>query len=99
MTGWIAVILLAPILAALWRLVTGPGVADRLLAVQMLGTTAIGILLVMTEWRGEPHWRNVALVLALLGAVISAALVQLLRPAHPAPAEQAPEQPAGEDTP
>lgn len=99
MTGWVAVILLVPILAALWRLVTGPGVADRLLAVQMLGTAAIGILLVMTEWQGEPHWRNVALVLALLGAVISAALVQLLRPAHPTPAERAPEQPAGKDAP
>ncbi len=67
-------------LAAVWRLLNGPTTADRLLSVQMLGTTSIAVLLLMAEWQQQSHWRDVALVLALLGAVISAALVQLLRP-------------------
>lgn len=67
-------------LPALWRLLNGPTIADRLLCVQMLGTTSIAVLLLMAEWQQLDHWRDVALVLALLGAVISAALVQLLRP-------------------
>ncbi|MGM0631873.1 MAG: monovalent cation/H+ antiporter complex subunit F [Pseudomonadota bacterium] len=78
----LAALLLLTGLAAMWRLLHGPHMADRLLSVQMLGTTSIGLLLVMAEWLSEDHWRDVALVLALLGAVISAALVQLLRPAR-----------------
>lgn len=67
-------------LPALWRLLNGPTLADRLLCVQMLGTASIAVLLLMAEWQQLGHWRDVALVLALLGAVISSALVQLLRP-------------------
>lgn len=77
-----AAVLALVALPAVWRLLTGPTTADRLLCVQMLGTTSIALLLIMAEWQQQAHWRDVALVLALLGAVISAALVQLLRPAQ-----------------
>lgn len=76
----LAAVLVLVALPAVWRLLTGPTTADRLLCVQMLGTTSIALLLLMAEWQQQDHWRDVALVLALLGAVISAALVQLLRP-------------------
>lgn len=76
----LAFLLSLTLLAALWRLLSGPTTADRLLSVQMMGTTSIALLLLMAEWQQQDHWRDVALVLALLGAVISAALVQLLRP-------------------
>lgn len=75
-----AAVLVLVALPAVWRLLTGPATADRLLCVQMLGTTSIALLLIMAEWQQQNHWRDVALVLALLGAVISASLVQLLRP-------------------
>lgn len=78
--SWIAALLLLTGLAGLWRIVRGPTTTDRLLSVQMLGTTGITVLLVMAEWQQNPVWRDVALVLALLAAVISVALVQLLRP-------------------
>lgn len=78
----LAALLVLAALPAIWRLLTGPNTADRLLCVQMLGTTSIALLLLMAEWQQQNHWRDVALVLALLGAVISAALVQLLRPAR-----------------
>ncbi|MEX1198966.1 MAG: monovalent cation/H+ antiporter complex subunit F [Pseudohongiellaceae bacterium] len=78
----LAAALILTTLPALWRLLHGPTTADRLLCVQMLGTASIALLLLMAEWQQQDHWRDVALVLALLGAVISAALVQLLRPAR-----------------
>lgn len=75
----IAIVLLLSILAGLWRVLRGPTRADRLLAVQLFGTTGTALLLVLAEWQGQPALRDAALVLALLAAVVCAALVQYLR--------------------
>lgn len=75
----LATILLLTILAGLWRIQQGPTRADRLLAVQLFGTTGTALLLVMAQWQDQPALRDAALVLALLAAVMSAALVQYLR--------------------
>ncbi|SFM81046.1 monovalent cation/H+ antiporter complex subunit F [Halopseudomonas yangmingensis] len=74
-----ALILLLSIAAGLWRVLRGPTRADRLLAVQLLGTSGTAILLVLAEAAGQPALLDVALLLALLAAVVSIALVQLLR--------------------
>ncbi len=74
-------LLLLTVLAGLWRIIAGPSRADRLLAVQFLGTTGAALLLVMAQWLAQPALRDAALVLALLAAVVSAALVQYLREA------------------
>lgn len=75
----LAAILLFSIAAGLWRVVRGPTRADRLLAVQLFGTTGAAILLLLAEGQDQPALIDAALVLAVLAAVISAALVQLLR--------------------
>tara|TARA_R110000823_G_scaffold171736_7_gene304139 strand:- start:13091 stop:13387 length:297 start_codon:yes stop_codon:yes gene_type:complete len=72
-------ILVLTIVAGLWRVWRGPAPADRLLAVQLFGTTGTALLLIMAQWQGQPALRHVALVLALLAAAVSAALVQYLR--------------------
>ena len=72
-------LLLWTVVIGLWRVLRGPGRVDRLLAVQLFGTTGAALLLVMAQWQGAPGLRDAALVLALLAAMISAALVQLLR--------------------
>ena len=72
-------LLLATILIGLGRVVLGPGRVDRLLAIQLFGTTGTALLLVMSQWLDQPALRDVALLLGLLAAVVSAALVQLLR--------------------
>lgn len=72
-------LLLLTIVVGLGRVLLGPGRADRLLAVQLFGTSGTALLLVMAQWQGQPALRDVALVLGLLAAVASAALVQLLR--------------------
>jgi multicomponent Na+:H+ antiporter subunit F len=76
---WLAALILVTAVAGLWRITHAATTADRLLGLQLLGTTGIAFLLVLAEWLGEAVWRDVALILALLAAVITIALVQLLR--------------------
>lgn len=75
----LAAILLLSIAAGLWRVVRGPTRSDRLLAVQLLGTTGAAILLLLADGQQQPALIDAALVLAVLAAVVSSALVQLLR--------------------
>jgi len=79
MMGWVALALLVTGSAGIWRVLIGPNQADRMLGIQMLGTTGITLLLVLAQWLDQIIWRDVALVLALLAAVITAAFVQMLR--------------------
>lgn len=76
---YLAALLLLTVLAGLWRVLRGPRRADRLVAVQLLGTAGTALLLVLAESQAQPALRDAALVLALLAAVLSAALVQYLR--------------------
>lgn len=75
----LATILLLTILAGLWRVLSGPSRADRLVAIQLFGTAGTALLLLLAEWQAQPALRDAALVLALLAAVLSACLVQYLR--------------------
>ncbi len=75
-------LLLLTIAVGLVRVVLGPKRVDRLLAIQLFGTAGTALLLVMAQWQGQPALRDVALLLGLLAAVASAALVQLLRQSH-----------------
>jgi multicomponent Na+:H+ antiporter subunit F len=72
-------LLLLTIIIGLGRVVRGPGRVDRLLAIQLFGTTGTALLLVLAQWQSQSALRDVALLLGLLAAVASAALVQLLR--------------------
>ncbi|NKQ09117.1 monovalent cation/H+ antiporter complex subunit F [Pseudomonas sp. SST3] len=72
-------LLLLTIVVGLGRVVLGPDRVDRLLAIQLFGTAGTALLLVLAQWQGHPALRDVALLLGLLAAVASAALVQLLR--------------------
>jgi len=75
-------LLLLTIAVGLVRVVLGPKRVDRLLAIQLCGTAGTALLLVMAQWQEQPALRDVALLLGLLAAVASAALVQLLRQSH-----------------
>ena len=72
-------LLLLTIMIGLGRVVLGPARVDRLLAIQLFGTTGTALLLVLAQWQEQPALRDVALLLGMLAAVASAALVQLLR--------------------
>lgn len=75
----LSALLLLTLVIGLWRVLRGPGRVDRLLAVQLFGTCGTALLLVLADWQHYAALRDAALVLALLAALASAALVQLLR--------------------
>ena len=71
-----AVFVLATVAVGLLRLLYGPGTADRLMAVQLLGTGGITVLLLLGVAMRMAAAVNVALTLALLAAFASAAFVK-----------------------
>ena len=76
----IAACLLLVALGGLLRVILGPTIADRMLASQLLGSTAVAILAVLSVALDQPAFVNVALVFAILAAV---ALVTFVANAGP----------------
>ena len=70
------VVLLLTLGAGLLRALRGPSLADRMLAVQLLGTGGVAQLLLLSALLQTPALLEVALVLALLAAVSAAALTR-----------------------
>ena len=75
-----AILLMAIVAAGLVRLLLGPGIADRLMAVQLLGTGSAGMLLLSASAVPMAGAVEVALVLGLLAALVSVALVKSADP-------------------
>jgi multicomponent Na+:H+ antiporter subunit F len=55
------------------RVLLGPGAGNRMLATQLIGTTGVGMLLLLGSLFEQPALFDVALILALLAAVAAAA--------------------------
>lgn len=72
----LALFLLLNLGAGMWRVLRGPTAADRMLAAQLFGTTAVAILLLLAEAADGAALRDVALVIALLAAVTAVAFVR-----------------------
>ncbi len=72
----VALFLLLTIAAGLVRVLRGPTPADRMLAVQLMGTTGAGVLLLLAEREGLEAARDVALVLVLLAAMAALAFLR-----------------------
>jgi multicomponent Na+:H+ antiporter subunit F len=71
----LALFLLLNLGAGMWRVLRGPTEADRMLAAQLFGTTAVAVLLLLAQSSGETSFLDVALVFALLAAVTAVAFV------------------------
>lgn len=71
----VAVVLLASLALGLVRIWRGPGLADRMLAAQLFGTTGVALLLVLAQAQQRSALRDVALVLALLAVLAVLAFV------------------------
>lgn len=72
----LALFLLVNLGAGMWRILRGPTAADRMLAAQLFGTTAVAVLLLLAQATGATALRDVALVFALLAAVTAVAFVR-----------------------
>lgn len=75
----VALFLLLNVVAGLVRVWRGPTDTDRMLAAQLLGSTGIGILLVLGAAMDEPAALNIALLFALLASLAGVAFVRRLR--------------------
>ena len=58
------------------RVFKGPSIEDRMMSAQLVGTTGVGLLLILGTLMDMPSSFDVALVLALLAAVSVAALTR-----------------------
>ena len=72
----LALFLMLNLGAGMWRVLRGPTAADRMLAAQLFGTTAVATLLLLAEASGRAALRDVALMFALLAAVTAVAFVR-----------------------
>lgn len=68
-----ALALMLSLFLGLLRVIRGPGAGDRMLAMQLIGTTGVGVALVLSVSLNQPALIDVALILALLAAVAAAA--------------------------
>ena len=71
--------LMFSLLLGLARVFRGPEEGDRMLAIQLIGTAGVGVLMLLSRLLAQPALLDVALILALLAAVASAAFTGLPR--------------------
>lgn len=72
----IILLLLVNLGAGMLRIHKGPGEADRMLAAQLFGTTAVAILLLLSMTVSSQAAIDVALLFALLSAVTAVTFVR-----------------------
>ncbi len=77
-----ALTLMFSLFLGLLRVLRGPGSGDRMLAAQLIGTSGVGILLLLAVLLEQPALIDVALILALLAAVAAAAFTGQARKAN-----------------
>ena len=66
------------VLAGLVRILRGPTRADRMLAVQLFGTSGVAILLLLAQAYDSAPLNDVALVFTLLTGVATIAFIRLV---------------------
>ena len=72
----LAAILLLTLIGGLVRVARGPTPPDRMLAAQLMGTTGVGVLLLLSQALNRQSLVDVALVFSLLATVASVAFVR-----------------------
>jgi multicomponent Na+:H+ antiporter subunit F len=72
----LALVLMAAIAAGLIRVAIGPTPSDRMMAAQLMGTSGIGVILILAPVLAVPALIDVALIFSLLAAVAVAAFTR-----------------------
>ena len=67
------------LLLALFRLIKGPSLSDRVVALDFISTCVIGMIVVDAIASGESHFLSVAIVAALVGFVGSVAFAMYIQ--------------------
>ncbi|HEY0970016.1 MAG TPA: K+/H+ antiporter subunit F [Gemmatimonadales bacterium] len=69
-----SVLIAAALLLSLWRLLRGPSIPDRVLAIDTLYVNTVALLVVFGIMRGTALFFEAAMLIALLGFVSTVAL-------------------------
>lgn len=75
----------AALVAVVWRLLSGPSSADRVIATDMLGLLAIAIAALTAVFAGHAAFLDVAFAVALFGFLAAVAFAGLLEGAARGP--------------
>jgi multicomponent K+:H+ antiporter subunit F len=62
------------LLLNLWRLLRGPKITDRIVALDTMYVNTLALLVLLGVWRGSPLYFEAGLVIAMLGFVGTIAL-------------------------
>ncbi len=84
------VILAATFLVASWRVIVGPTLPDRILALDTLSGTAIGFLAVVAVKTGFALYIDIAISLGLVGFLATVAFARFVLSRGPLPASAGP---------
>ena len=72
----VAVVLLLSLVAGVYQVSRGPTPGDRMLVLQLLGTGAVAVLVLVGQATGNAAYVDAALILALLAAITMVAFVR-----------------------
>jgi multicomponent Na+:H+ antiporter subunit F len=75
--------LAAALLMAVVRLVKGPTLPDRVVAMDLAGVLVVGFIVVLAGWTGVPATLDAAIVIALTGFVGTVAYATYVERGHP----------------
>ena len=75
---WIAAAFVLAMLFSAWRLFAGPGLPDRILALDTLTVNALALLVLLGIWLDTQLYFEVALLIALLGFISTIVLSKLV---------------------
>ncbi len=78
MLAAITVAILVTMLACLTRAVRGPTVYDRILAINLFGSTTVLIIAALGFLAGRPHWLDISLAYALINFVSTIAVLKFM---------------------
>lgn len=74
----LVIVLMAPLAMTFWRMVRGPGTADRFIAVDMLTGIAVAIAALVAGITGRREFLDVAFGIALIAFVATCAFAAFL---------------------
>ena len=81
-TQFALITLVAAILAAVFRLVKGPTLPDRVVAMDLIGVLAVGLIVVLAASTGVRAVLDAAIVIALIAFVATVAYATYIERGH-----------------
>jgi multicomponent K+:H+ antiporter subunit F len=74
LVGAAFVVVAVCLLMNLWRLIRGPSLSDRILALDTMYVNTIALIVLLGVWQRSDVWFEAALIIALIGFVGTAAV-------------------------